>query len=125
MKKARQNPYDKLPDELAIFDQATLYEVEHLSKGMSEEEVLAIFTLDLEELEQYPTDLIWFRKAFKRGRSMAKHKAVNDLFQAMQGRQAKEASIAYLQRFGVLWPEAKEQDGNDKKNFSFTVVLDD
>ena len=123
--KARQNPYDNLPADMVIFDAQSLYEVELMAKGMSEEEVLAYYTLGTEDLPAKSSDWIWFHKAFKRGRSHAKHKAVNDLFQAMQGRQAKEASIAYLQRFGQLWPEASEQDGNDKKNFSFTVVLDD
>jgi len=123
--KSRYGVYDKLPDDMIYFDSNGLYEVENLCKGMNEEEVLAYFAFTVEEVMQSPSDWAWFNKAFKRGRSKAKHEMVESLFVAARGRQGKEASIAYLQRFGAQWPDSKESDGNDKKNFSFTVVLDD
>lgn len=121
MANMQTTPYDDAK-ELEFFSLNDLETVELMSAGMSEEEVLDYFALDLDELDK-ETDLKWFSRAFKRGRSVAKRKAVQKLFESMGDRNGSQASIAYLRHFGEKWPN----DGSDASSsgkFSFNVVLD-
>jgi hypothetical protein len=110
-------------ENMEFFDAITLDEVQHLAAGLEHEEVLAYYGLTVSEVQTSDQDWFYFCKAYNKGRTDAKRKAVDSLFQSMRSDKGKEASIAYLKHFGSSqWRESKETDGSDK-NFKFTVTL--
>jgi len=113
--------YDEI-DGLEFLKPIELMEIEGMAAGLSEQEVLDYYGLDLAELED-TIDLKWFQKAFRKGRSRAKQAAVQKLFTAMSDRNGAQASIAYLRHFGDKWPQA-DQAGIGEGKFSFNVVMD-
>lgn len=121
--KTRRSFYDDLPDDLIIFDEGTLYEVETLASSLNENEVLDYYALQPTDLDQSPSDLLWFNRAFKRGRTKAKLQASQALFNQMNQRNGQQACLAYLQRFAKNF-EGQVEQSNDKA-YSFTVLLDD
>ena len=119
-------PYEKLP-ELKYFKRVDLEEIETMSAGLSEEEVLSYYALEVSELlegeDATPTaDLIWLRKAQKRGRAKAQMKAVSKLFSSMSDRNGGQYSLAYLRQMADKW-EAGEGNGGGE-GFSFKVMMD-
>lgn len=124
MELSNHNPYIQLPPDIKIFTAIDLQEVELLSAGMSETEVLDYFNLSDEKLISCPQDKTYFQAAFRRGRSRAKHEAVRCLFAQMKDKGGSAAALAYLRQVGELWPAASLETGTGK-NFSFKVVMDD
>jgi len=137
--RAGGNFYEGLSNSnLLFFTENSLYEIESLAASLSVDEVLDYYGLTMDDLiqgeaAQSPpgiqfselSDLYWFNRAFKRGRSRAKLLASDRLFTSMNSRQGKEACIAYLKQFAVNFAESSESDGNANNKFSFTVNLDD
>jgi hypothetical protein len=124
--KTRRSFYDDLPEDMTIFDEGTLYEVETLSGSLDPSEVLDYYGLSISDLDSSPSDATWFKKAHQRGRTKAKLVASDRLFAQMTSRNGQHACLAYLQRF------AKNFEGNldtnthqNDKQYSFTVVLDE
>ena len=125
--KTRRSFYDDLPDDMTIFDEGTLYEVETLSGSLDSSEVLDYYGLLLSDLDSSPSDLLWFNRASKRGRTKAKLVASDRLFAQMTSRNGTNAALAYLQRFAKNFEGSLTDDNthqNDKQ-YQFTVVLDD
>lgn len=136
---AIKNPYAKLDMVNTLyFDKDSIQTIEDLAKGMDVPEVLDYFGLDISDLDesinpniaqQLINDKKLFYTAFRCGRTKGKHYMVNALFScAAGGKSTKEASIAYLQRFGANWEppdSSNSKNDNTNKNFSFTVQLDD
>ena len=118
------NPYSDLPKDLIYFDYTNFQEIEDLSAGLDPEEVCAWYGLLLAEVMDSPSDWRYFQLAFNKGRSNAKRKAVNKLFEAMNSRQAKESAISYLARFSEQWKEPVASDSGSTGKFSFKVEMD-
>lgn len=121
--------YTDLP-ELKYFKKVDLEEVESMAVGLAEDEVLAYYALDTEELMQESengelvpsADLIWFRKACKRGRSKGQIRAVERLFSNMNDRNGGNYALAYLRQMASSWPASEAKEASD--GFSFKVVMD-
>jgi len=83
---------------------STLREIELASAGLTMTEALSLRGLTVDDLDtddKHDVDL-----AFRRGRANAKKKAIDLLFQQMQGtRGGKEACLDYLSRFGEKWDD--------------------
>lgn len=108
---------------MEYFDIITLNEVECMAAGLEPEEVLAYYGLTMPEVKATNQDYFYFCRAYNKGRTEAKRKAVYSLFQAMNGQKGKESSICYLKHFGSeTWKKSEEADGQDN-NFKFTVTL--
>jgi len=121
------NPYSNINGDTLYFDYASLIEIETLSAGLDQAEVLAWYGLDVQDLDQPDAilDKKYFNIAFNRGRAVAKQKAVFALFEAMKGRQGKESSISYLARFGTdQWRQDVQSDNSTSGKFSFKVEMD-
>lgn len=117
-------PYRDLPTDMVYFDYSNLQEIEDLSAGLDAEEVCAWYGLTLAEIQTSESDWRYFNIAFGKGRANAKRKAVNNLFEAMRGRQAKESAISYLARFSDNWKEPVASDSGSTGKFSFKVEMD-
>ena len=116
------NPYHNLSNaNMKVFDFQNLQEVEDLSAGLDQAEVLSWYGLSLDDLSG--DDLKYFNIAFNKGRANAKRKAVSKLFEAMSSRQAKESAISYLARFSEGWATSVESDGKSAGKFSFRVSM--
>lgn len=119
--------YNKLDTSLSLLTPDTLRDVEGLAAGMNEAEICDYLCIDIAEL-QHPNckvDLTWFNKAFKRGRALAKHAAVGNLFTSMKGNQGTVASLSYLKRFATEWKRDAEIDDTEgtQKGMAFEVIL--
>jgi len=121
---ARQGIYRGIDlDTMQFFDIISLNEIEHLAAGLEPEEVCAYYGLTTAEVQESEQDWFYFTRAWNKGRTEAKRKAVHNLFQSMSGQKGKESSICYLKHFGNSdWKKAEEADGADN-NFKFEVVL--
>ena len=120
----RYDPYSYLPDSLKIFDAASLAEVEEMAAGLSQEEILSYFNISRDQLAPNLEDLAYFEASFNRGRRIAKHKAVVQLFRQMSNeKNGAAASLSYLRQVSEVFPQG-EGDVGVGKNFSFKVVLD-
>jgi len=88
----------------------TLQEVVHLSRGLTVEEVLASFGMDLEDLaEQDETFKRDFKIAFMKGRASGKREAIDKLFNQMtNAKGGDKACLEYLSRFGDKWSDEAE-----------------
>jgi hypothetical protein len=110
-------------EKMQYFDIMTLNEVECMAAGLEPEEVLAYYGLTMSEIEASSQDHFYFCRAYNKGRTEAKRKAVQSLFQSMGGQKGKESSICYLKHFGSeIWKKSDETDGADN-NFKFTVTI--
>lgn len=142
-RKIKKDFYEDLP-ELEYFDEQMLSSVEIMACTMEPQEVLDFYGIELDDIRNpkishdahdahdaaedlvLTPDYIWFMKAFKRGRSMAKLQASQKLFQSMSTNQGKDACLAYLVRYSEKFKEPISPNSIDEpnKNFSFTVQLD-
>jgi hypothetical protein len=126
----RHGFYDALPTNppLSIFDELSLYEVERMSASLTISEVLDYYGLipsDLTDDPLYETDLLWFTKAFNRGRTKAKILASERLFQQMTSKTGTQASILWLSHFAKNFESNSDPNTLSSGKFSFTVDLSD
>jgi hypothetical protein len=118
------SPYRNCPKDLIYFEYSNLMEIEDLAAGLDQAELCAWYGLTPEEIQESPNDWKYFQIAFNKGRANAKRKAVGKLFEAMNGRQAKESAISYLARFSEQWKEPVASDNSTSGKFSFKVEMD-
>lgn len=117
--------YNDLP-QMTFFDDADLYEIEDFAPGLTEQEVLDYYALDLREVQSLESeDYKYFTIAYKRGVSKAKHKAVDSLLKSMDVKGGSQASLAFLRTFAELWPSDSDVLTNPNGNFNFKVVLEE
>jgi hypothetical protein len=110
-------------NELSVFSGGTLYEIEirSLAVGLSKEEVLEYYGLELGDLPPY--DRWFFDVTYARGRLIAKQNATAAMFEAMKGRDQLNASLAYMTRFGnEQWKEKAGVAGGAKE---IRIVVDE
>lgn len=93
--------------------------IERLAAGLSKEEVLDCWAVTYDELDQNDQDL--FNRSFKKGRALAKAKAVDSLFSQMNSRDGVKGCLSYLTRVGDVWPTVEEEVKKGKH--SFTLVM--
>lgn len=103
-----------------MFTDADIRNVEQLSAGLSETEILDIYSTSVEELCDVELDR--FRRAYKRGRALAKSQAVHSLFGQMNGREGAKAALSYLVRFGDQWPDVSEEFSNSKRELHIKLT---
>ena len=118
------NPYSILPPNLKIFDTQSLMEVERLASGLSEEEVLDYFGLSQEGLSLSLPDKEIFTRTFKRGRTIGKMRALENLFIQMGSKGGAPACLTYLKQVSPTWVSIDESSTIGNKNFVFTVNMD-
>ena len=95
----------------SIFREGDLRDVERLSAGLSREEVLDCYCVMEEELSQSDADL--FNRAYRKGRAMAKAKAVDALFaQMITGKDGVKGALSYLTRLANEWESDEEMSGS-------------
>ena len=119
------NPYNILPPNLKVFDTQSLMDVERLACGLSEEEVLDYFGITQEGLALSLPDQEIFQRAFKRGRTIGKIKALENLFTQMGCKGGTPACLTYLKQISPTWASIDEGATLGKKNFIFTVNMDE
>ena len=104
-----------------MFDEVDINDIQRYSTGLSEEEVLDIFGYELSELGA--DDLKVFNRAFKKGRALGKHRAVEALFDGMEGADAVKGALSYLVRVGAIWPQVEDSVGDG--GFNFNLIMHD
>jgi len=116
--------YSRVPDDLVIFDEFFLREIEGVAPGMSASEVLELYGLTIEDIGSISkADLKWFYLAYKRGRIRATKMTMDNLFTRMRDPKAgTQACLAFLSRFGEEWPNDIDEAGGTGK-FSFQVLM--
>ena len=83
-------------------DSAGAKEIERLAAGLSREEVLDCYGVSEEELNQCDRDI--FDRAYRKGRALAKARAVDALFvQMVSGKDGVKGSLSYLRQLGKEW----------------------
>jgi len=92
---------------VSIFSNNDPANIERLAAGLSEVEVLDCWGVAKDELSQNDLDL--FARSFRKGRAMAKARAVDSLFSAMNGRDGVKGALSYLVRVGDVWPTVTEE----------------
>ncbi len=110
-------------EELQCFTKSQMTEIQNLSVGLSDIEIYEYYGIvDVSELPEY--DALFLRVNINRGRLTAKQNACHSLFQAMSGRDALPASLAYLTRFGHSgWGEDKGT--GSKGPAGIRIILDE
>ena len=98
--------------------------IERLAAGLSPEEVLDCFCVTYDELSEDDKD--YFSRSFKKGRAMAKAKAVDSLQSQMNGRDGVKGCLAYLVRVGDEWPEIVNagKQSTEGGGTTFKVILE-
>lgn len=94
--------------------------VEDAAKGLTPEEVLTLFNMTLDKLNEIEQE--WFHRAFNRGRAAGKKDAVDRLFASMLDKGGKDAALAYLVRFADSW-QKEAGDLPKEGTFKFEVKL--
>lgn len=108
---------DDIP-EMEHLDANVLMDVEAMAAGMSQEEVLDFFDLELSDLD--PTETVYFIKHYKRGKGAAKRQMVEALMAAARGKNGGQYAALFLAKQAEEWPSGKD-DLKVGSGFSFTV----
>lgn len=109
------------PDDIppmSNLDANMLMDVEAMAAGMSQEEVLEYFDLELDDLDE--TESIYFVKHYKRGKGAAKRQMVDALMRAASGKNGGQFAALFLSKQAEEWPSGKD-DIKAGNGFSFTV----
>ena len=104
---------------MSIFTGNDTDSIERFAAGLSPEEVLDIWCVTADELSQ--ADLDTFNRCYRRGRALAKSRAVDALFGCMSGRDGVKGSLAYLVRMNDEWPEVTEETESGKGVFKIVL----
>lgn len=96
MKKAAPNIWDY--EKLENFERQQEAEIRNLAVALSDEEILSYYGLTKDDLSEY--DAEFFKVITTRGRLVAVQNAASHLFDAMKGKDALAASLAFLTRHG-------------------------
>jgi hypothetical protein len=103
--------------EMDILDIGILNDVADMAKGMTKEEILAGFSINIKD---FSTDeQIFFNEFYAYGKAMGIRIVVNNLVDATKGRQGQPAAIAYLRRFAKEFEKEIEGDSDGSFSFSF------
>lgn len=104
----------KVP-EMDILDHELLMYVKDMAGGMTKEEVLTTFSIDVKDFSK--EEQIFFDEFYNYGKGMAVHKVINNLIESTKGRQGQAAAMSYLRRFAKEFEG--ELEGDSKGHFSF------
>ena len=119
--EAELPPKEWTSAELDFFVPNTAHEIQILSRAMNKAEVLQYYNNTYDALPE--RDQFFFDCNFNRGRTEAKSKAIDALFQQMKSKSGTNATMEFLTRFGAEWPE-DEAGPRMGRGFNFKVVLD-
>ena len=103
--------------EMDILDINILMDVADMAKGMTKEEILAGFTISMEDFSQ--DEEIFFNEFYNYGKAMGIRVVVNNLVESTKGRQGTAAAMAYLRRFATEFEGEVEGDSSGSFSFSF------
>jgi len=94
----------------SIFSEKDLVDIERFAIGLSKAEVLLIYYKEEDDLTN--ADLKIFNMRYNRGRVMGKERAINCLFQSMEGKEGGKSALSYLIRVAEEWRvESKSNAG--------------
>lgn len=109
----------EVPD-MEILDLTILMEVSDMAAGMTREEILKTFSIELDELSK--DERIYFDEFYNYGRGMAVRKVVNNLVEATRGRQGQAAAMSFLRRFAKEFEGELEGETSGEFSFRFGSV---
>jgi hypothetical protein len=119
-KKAAPNIWDY--EMLQNFQRQSEAEIRNLAPALSDDQILDYYGLTIDDLSNY--DKRFFTVTAKRGRLVALQNAASHLFDAMKGKDALAASLAYLTRHGSdTW--RSESGTGAKSPKTVKIVLED
>ena len=103
--------------EMDTLDYVTLMTVKDMAAGMSKDEVLGTFSIQMDDLTK--TERIYFDEFYAFGKGMAVNQVVQNLIESTKGRQGQAAAMSFLRRFAKEWEGEVEGDSSGAFSFSF------
>ena len=103
--------------EMDTLDYVTLMTVKDMAAGMSKDEVLGTFSIQMDDLTK--TERIYFDEFYAFGKGMAVNQVVQNLIESTKGRQGQAAAMSFLRRFAKEWEGEVEGDSGGAFSFSF------
>ena len=103
--------------EMDLLDYGVLMDVVDMAKGMNKEEILAGFSITMDDLSK--DEEIFFNEFYNYGKAMGIRVVVNNLVESTKGRQGQAAAMAYLRRFAKEFEGEVEGDSSGSFSFSF------
>lgn len=102
------------------FEEGDMLVVEEMAAGMSEQEIFDYFSIDSEaDLDE--TEKIYFKKHYKKGKSIGKRKMVNAMMKAANMKGGGAVAASFLAKQGEEWKS--DGSGAGSGTFSFTADL--
>lgn len=106
----------EVPD-MDLLDYGVLMDVVDMAKGMNKEEILAGFSITMDDLSK--DEEIFFNEFYNYGKAMGIRVVVNNLVDSTKGRQGQAAAMSYLKRFAKEFEGEIEGDSTGSFSFSF------
>lgn len=106
----------KVP-EMKILDLELLTYVKDMAGGMTKEEILETFSIELKDLAK--DEGVFFDEFYNYGKGMAVHKVINNLIESTKGRQGQGAAMHFLRRFAKNFEGDLEGDSSGTFSFQF------
>lgn len=109
--------------DLGYLDSEDLLNIEIKAKALSLEECFAF--LCIEETDIPEAELVYAKKAHRKGRAAGISSACDNMFAAMKLRGGGIVALDYLKRMSKDFSVEAEASPGSNTGFSFTVVMDE
>ena len=106
----------KVPD-MDTLDYTTLMLIKDMASGMTKQEILNTFTIDMDDLDE--NEVIYFNEFYNYGRGMAVKVVINNLIDSTKGKAGQPAAMAFLRRFAKEFENEVEGDSSGSFSFNF------
>jgi len=103
--------------EMDMLDLTLLNQIKDMAAGMTKDEVLQTFSMDIRDLST--DEEIYFDEFYNFGKGMAINRVVQNLLENTKGKAGQAAAMSFLRRFAKGFEGEVEGDSSGEFSFRF------